>query len=180
MHIVSLVSFPVSESPRIKGDLSCVTANQLYASSTLHMSTVFMASDRQQPQFHLAVALPVKPTIVLNATQRKDFAFEVFSNRPHWPYGVWNRTIFMLSEGFSSALEGTSAQQGCWQTDRVLTQPLYPRGSALHLSHLADGLIPTDIQSASLHQGCSTGMWAVEGIKSKAWKLIFLISFLWS
>lgn len=68
------------------------------------------------------------------------------------------RLSFILSEGFSSAPEGTSVQQGSWQTDKLLTQPLYPRGSALHLSHLADRLIHTDVQSASLDQGHATEM----------------------
>lgn len=52
--------------------------------------------------------------------------------------------VFLLSSG---------AAGGSWQTNRVLTQPLYPAGSALHLSHLADRLIHTDEQRC-----CNNGM----------------------
>ncbi|CAB1424370.1 unnamed protein product [Pleuronectes platessa] len=41
-------------------------------------------------------------------------------------------------EAVSAASEGTWWQQASWHADRVLTQPLGPRGSALHLSPLAD------------------------------------------
>ena len=73
----------------------------------------------------------------------------------------------MLSEGSSSASEGTSAQRGSWQADRVRTQPLYPRGSALHLTHPADRLIHIDAHSALLDQG-QQRQCELPGLKSKA------------
>lgn len=52
----------------IRRDFSCVAVSLLY---------VFMASDGQRPQLHLAVALPVKSPTLWN-----EFVLEVFSSRP--------------------------------------------------------------------------------------------------
>lgn len=86
--------------------------------------------------------------------------------------------FFSLSGGSSSVSERTWAWQGFWQTHRVLTQPLYPRGLALHLSHLAGRLTQTDVQSASLDHCCSTGLFTVSKIISNAWKPILLAFFM--
>lgn len=57
--------------PRTGGDFSCVAVSQLYSFSAPPTSSIFMVSDRQQPHFHLAAALPAKAAIPLDVSLRQ-------------------------------------------------------------------------------------------------------------
>lgn len=170
-HTVLDVGPPVSQLARIKGVFSCVAVSQLYTSSTPCISTVLMASDRQQSHFHLAVALLSNHPLPINVSlaQRK-----VFSSRLCWP-DCETAPFSWCWEGFSSASEGTSAQQGFWQTDRVLTRSAVPEKLCFTFESFGwRDLIRTDVESASLDQGNSTGTLAVAATHPKDLKSCFL------
>lgn len=64
---------------------------------------------------------------------------------------------FHATGGALPSFRGKSSQQGCLQTDMVLTQSLHLRSSALHLSPSADALIHADVKWVRSRTGRSKG-----------------------